>query len=608
MATNSPNIFLSNKQLLAEIHNSKLSYCQFVDEKYQKFDVIVDSVDDITEENATAVIAQLQGQRRKPVIPHKTDPRDVVFRVMTYSHIPLCDDRKKRSRAALGEGRLRVNFPPFKHYILVEGEVVEVGRSHWANGVLNGEFRKDQGTINYRLARMFILLVEKYGSRSNWRNYCVDEATEALTKRGWVNGNEIREDDTILSYDWGAFTWSSIYSIFRNPDYDDKMFHLTVTGMDALVSPGHKFMTEKGFCTAELLKESDQVILGGTAVLAPETPIHSDVFLELVGRAVTQGTYEERAEYTRVSIHSSTIDSMLNMKNLLSKTTSSYGESRTEQGVRFNLPVDLSSKIVEAAPNQVPTMPFILSLTHEQRVLLIDVMIETSGWRTERKNSPSVGFRHKSKGISDVFTTLCTLVGYRTSTKKRETVSNGDTYTTTVFSNKTNRTQVKNIDFHGGKRAGRGAKDLHPNVPTVDYKGLIWCPETEFGSFVCRRNGYVYLTGNTYVDQMKSAALAQLSQVGLQFDESKGDNPFAFYTQCMKNSFTRILNDERKHQKIRDDLLIMHGASPSHTRQIENELAQRAIADGTAVAVVEKPKRGRKPKDPAATKSSTPSS
>jgi len=77
--------------------------------------------------------------------------------------------------------------------------------------------------------------------------------------------------------------------------------------------------------------------------------------------------------------------------------------------------------------------------------------------------------------------------------------------------------------------------------------------------------------GYTYVDEMRSQALLQLSQIGLQFDESKSQNPFAYYTAAIDNSFTRILNIEKKNQMIRDDLLIEIGSNPSFTRQFEHE-------------------------------------
>ena len=73
--------------------------------------------------------------------------------------------------------------------------------------------------------------------------------------------------------------------------------------------------------------------------------------------------------------------------------------------------------------------------------------------------------------------------------------------------------------------------------------------------------------GYTYNEEMRGQALLQLSQIGLQFDESKSQNPFAYYTAAITNSFTRILNLEKKNQNIRDDMLEQAGLNPSWTRQ-----------------------------------------
>jgi len=81
--------------------------------------------------------------------------------------------------------------------------------------------------------------------------------------------------------------------------------------------------------------------------------------------------------------------------------------------------------------------------------------------------------------------------------------------------------------------------------------------------------------GYTYNEEMRGQALLQLSQIGLQFDEFKSQNPFAYYTAAITNSFTRILNIEKKNQNIRDDILEMNGLNPSWTRQNSNKMHQR---------------------------------
>lgn len=84
--------------------------------------------------------------------------------------------------------------------------------------------------------------------------------------------------------------------------------------------------------------------------------------------------------------------------------------------------------------------------------------------------------------------------------------------------------------------------------------------------------------GYTYNEEMRGQALLQLSQIGLQFDESKSQNPFAYYTAAITNSFTRILNIEKKNQNIRDDILEMNGLNPSWTRQNSGKFSMQALS------------------------------
>jgi hypothetical protein len=74
---------------------------------------------------------------------------------------------------------------------------------------------------------------------------------------------------------------------------------------------------------------------------------------------------------------------------------------------------------------------------------------------------------------------------------------------------------------------------------------------------------------------MQSAALLQLSEVGLKFNEARSQNPFAYYTATITNSFTRVLNLEKRNQSIRDDILQDGGYMPSYNRQLDDEAVQQ---------------------------------
>jgi hypothetical protein len=209
--------YLNNKDILKEIAKSKLTYCSFTDDTVKSYDMIVAGVDKITKkaiQEARKLRAErlakeaqeidlLNGVKKKLdeyLAPIKDIPQtDVVFRVMTWAHIPIDDVKQKKADAKAQEEYdadeenfeteyddpvvvkgvtkyTKVNFPPFQHYkVDTEGTPVCVGLSHWKGGVEKGKFSKDHGTMTAKLAHMFIKLCERYATRSNWRGYTYND-------------------------------------------------------------------------------------------------------------------------------------------------------------------------------------------------------------------------------------------------------------------------------------------------------------------------------------------------------------------------------------------------------------------------------------------------
>jgi len=73
----------------------------------------------------------------------------------------------------------------------------------------------------------------------------------------------------------------------------------------------------------------------------------------------------------------------------------------------------------------------------------------------------------------------------------------------------------------------------------------------------------------TYNDDMQSYAMLMLVKTWNSFDPAKSSNPFAFFTQCIKNSFIQYLNYEKRQRDIRDEVLVDSGLSPSYNYQYE---------------------------------------
>ena len=181
--------YLNNADLLREIHISKMSYCYLLDKAYSMYDYIVFDESEITEEilekasaarikrlNNEAVeelrnAEGLSAKKAKELADEKglvltSVPIDeVVIRVITDEHIPIDTSNGKGDK-------VRVNFEPFKHYIVDEhGELFEIGRSHWKGDLEDGEFSQTHGRMTNELGKMFIKLAEEISHKTNYRNY-----------------------------------------------------------------------------------------------------------------------------------------------------------------------------------------------------------------------------------------------------------------------------------------------------------------------------------------------------------------------------------------------------------------------------------------------------
>ena len=188
--------YLTNKELLKEIHLSKNNYSVYTKPEYSNYDLIVLDLNKINirtiaeaKRNQAARLSQLaliEAQKTNPktklaeveIDYKKVAKTDVVFRLMTHDHIPLEPGRKKTPKSR-GDHHTKVNFPPYQHFKfeLVDGEekLVCVGKSHWKGDIETGEFNLE-GSMTNKLAKSFMLLVEKYSMRFNWRGYTyVDE-------------------------------------------------------------------------------------------------------------------------------------------------------------------------------------------------------------------------------------------------------------------------------------------------------------------------------------------------------------------------------------------------------------------------------------------------
>lgn len=217
--------YLNNRDILKEIHLSKNTYCTFKHPKYDhQYDAIVYDVTEIDGDVINLAISnRIARLAREGTIIENEDilKTDLIFRVMTWEHIPLAEPKTPKQKKSkkidileefseindsieysdinglsigliddimlddtiLGEidpdnpvvtdkTHIKVNFPPFFHYRFNELDELEIiGKSHWIGGLIKGKFSKTHGQMTNNLALMIMKLTERYGSRSNWRGY-----------------------------------------------------------------------------------------------------------------------------------------------------------------------------------------------------------------------------------------------------------------------------------------------------------------------------------------------------------------------------------------------------------------------------------------------------
>ena len=195
--------YLNNKDILLEIHKSKNTFCSYVDDDYHQYDIIIpmptpySTLDETLQKINIRTVAEakrnkakrLQHQdydRRKAagekiklaeceVNYKKIDKKDLIFRVMTFDHIPEEIGRKKTPKS-LADTKTKLNFPAFQHFKFNENDELEcIGKSHWQGGMENGYFDKQSGKVTNKLAHMWMKLCERYSTRGNVRGYTYND-------------------------------------------------------------------------------------------------------------------------------------------------------------------------------------------------------------------------------------------------------------------------------------------------------------------------------------------------------------------------------------------------------------------------------------------------
>jgi len=597
--------YINNRDLLAEIHKSKTSYCYFVAPEYARYDTIVSSADLLTPELLAATLQAKQAKLLKGAngseVPTLTS-QDVVFRVMTDSHLPEESDERNRRRSSTGGWVSKTNFPPFQHYMFSDGILMEVGRSHWKDDLETGQFCTTHGKMSNRLASMFLLLVQQYSSRGNWRgySYVADMRGQALVQLSQVGlqFDESRSDNPFAWYTQIIKNCLSGSTMILTREYGAIPIE-EVAEQDIHLLDGNGEWLKCHVYDRGIQNTINLNFFGGFERVSIRSTLEHEWIEQSSGRRIETHSFTERgyalrdtriddlrpskavkdeAIYRRGVIHGIIYgdgSASPNCKNFyfmrvcwpkhcltpwLDDYPKSFAQSHNGDPTYYIARAWCNLKDLPANPGE--SLDYLLGFLRG--------WMATDGCVSDEGTASSA--------------TLCTdeaefqwikkwgpLVGWHTRGAAAHS-SSSTTYTQNEqkFNVHLKKHSMDVDDFLNTKHRTRWEKIIKRPKDWRVYPGKQQQYEPRFERVYC-----------PVVETTHSFALACGIHSG--------------------NSFRRILLLEKRNHEIRDDLLIMSGAMPSYTRQVEDEIDQRekghgSDSEGNANRVEQPKRRGRRPK------------
>jgi hypothetical protein len=333
--------------------------------------------------------------------------------------------------------------------------------------------------------------------------YCVDQETELLSGRGWLKYDDVHEGDEILTLNPKSLKseWKPVTEIFTN-QYSGPMVAMKTKQFDALVTPNHRWLVASDNQYRKLkgqplyTKFVETWELKGSSLIPKTVPSavdrphkYSDDFVELVGWVLTEGYYIPRQgdndtrPITSILITQSDAvnhGSVVAIRNLIDRLGikgrdgGSHKEYTNDRGIiNFAIQGAIPGRIRELFPAKELTFEFVNELTPTQLNILVSTMIKADGY-----SGRQTVLIQKSRQTVDAFCLAAMLCGHSVGLSQR----NDGCYC--VRLNKAKYICAGNITRQ-----------------MVDYSGIVWCPRTDNGTFLARRNNKICWTGNTLPSQ-----------------------------------------------------------------------------------------------------------
>ena len=339
---------------------------------------------------------------------------------------------------------------------------------------------------------------------------CVDTETEVATPNGFKKYNELQVGDDIYTWKDGKLNIQKV-QVVNIKEYEGDMHHYHGRDIDQLVTPNHRIIHQinnwKKFNKGQWdVKLSEELIDTKSPLTIPVTfetneasdyPISDDELMFLtctltdghikLGGKGSDGYYRQpsitivKSEKRSSNFNLPALFDRLGLKYSKDEGTSNFNGTGNEyygqyKRYSYRISVESSKKYIEMLNGTKTTLPeFFTKLSQRQAELVLKTWSKMDGYVI--KESGHYKLQCDNEEIQDQLQQLCILacVGSRKTARwigdnKRPTL-----YVMT-YARKVKDFKVKEV---------------------VPYKGIVWCPTTEDGIVVFRRNGNVFISGNS---------------------------------------------------------------------------------------------------------------
>jgi len=339
-------------------------------------------------------------------------------------------------------------------------------------------------SLTYRQTKQCMQeLVYSLNIPSRWG--CFSDDTEILTEKGWILGKDLNKGEVIATFNLEKEEIQYLPVLKMTKDhYKGKMFNLKNRITDQLITPNHRVL--RRIHNFDENKSESKYVLEEAQNLKTKIPLiplggnfkGDEPDKNLVKSLAWITSEGSLCRNERIAIHQSQEMNPENCDDImetLGQLEIPFDEQIKQSGftgkmncVRFRLNRPVSRKMQEEFfPNYVKVIPKSLrNISTDLAREFIDTYMKADGHVPENKIYTS------KKEDADLLQEMIVKTGWGSTCYKNK---NG-MYVVRVI--KHDFTQITSID-------------------QVDYDGIVWCPTTTNNTVVVRRNGKVFLSGNS---------------------------------------------------------------------------------------------------------------